>query len=277
MKTLEAIKIGRSLLQNYDGSQASIVAEILLEYVTGLPSHKFYSTNIEMGESEKTKYFELLDRRLRGEPVQYIIGETVFMGLKLKMSPGVFIPRPETEKIVEIALDLIAPLKKPVVYDVGTGSGAIAISIAKFKKDISVFASDISETALKTASTNIHMYNLEKKITLLKGNLLSPFKGYPVADLMISNPPYIPSDVISELPDDVQREPKTALNGGEGGTAIINRLLRNGWQHLEKTGALLIEIDEANIDSIMIPDFADYRVEKDYYNQVRFLKCWRKK
>ena len=275
MRSREVLKLGENLLKEFDGDDARIVAGILLEHVTGIEAFRHYSDEMEIEPEEREEFIHLILRRLSGEPVQYIIGWVGFMGLEISVEEGVFIPRPETEELVEIALREIKNIKNPVVFDIGTGSGAIGLAIAHFRDDAVVFMTDVSERACEVARYNAEKLGMEDKVKILNGDLFSPLSIVEPADLIVSNPPYIPEGLIPGLPEDVRREPEIALDGGEYGTDIINRILDEAWLYLKKRGNVLIEIDSVNLDYIKFPDRVKYRYLKDAYGNTRFLKAWR--
>jgi len=181
----------------------------------------------------------LLKRRIKGEPIAYLCGEKEFMSHHFVVNPGVLIPREDTECIVECAISLLTK-QKPTILDIGTGSGCIAISLAKHFRDANVFAVDISEQALRCARTNAIENNVG--ISFRKMDILTeePDGFY---DLIISNPPYIPSKVISELDKNVRDfEPFSALDGGEEGLDFYKRIIPVAVKHLKKDGILMFEI-----------------------------------
>lgn len=186
----------------------------------------------------------LVQRRARREPLAYLLGKRWFYALEFEVTPAVLIPRPETELLVEKALDWLGKNQGGVkwVVDVGTGSGAIAISIAtNTPPDVQLLASDTSPESLRVAKQNARKQGVEDRITFLQGNLLDPL-AEPV-HLILSNPPYIASDIIPTLMPEVRdHEPKAALDGGLDGLQIIERLLTQAPAHLAPDAATFIEI-----------------------------------
>jgi release factor glutamine methyltransferase len=165
----------------------------------------------------------VLSRRLGGEPVAYIEGSAPFWDMEIACGRGVLVPRPETETLVEVGLELIASVKGPLVVDIGTGTGAVALAIASERSDAEVWATDISDEALAWARRNIE--SQEARLTLTKGDLFdalpSSLRGR--VDLVVSNPPYIADD--AELPKDVCSEPEVALRAGPTGDEILLRIV----------------------------------------------------
>lgn len=165
----------------------------------------------------------LASRRLRGEPLAYIEGSTNFYGLEIACGPGVLVPRPETETLVDVALESISDIAAPVVVDVGTGSGAIAIAIAKHRPDAQVWATDASPEAVVWAERNVRTHGARVRVVCC--DLL---EGAPAGDLdlVVSNPPYVSDG--TELPPDVMAEPHNALFAGPRGTEVLERLATVG-------------------------------------------------
>jgi len=243
-------------------ASASLDAEILLSFVLKKPREFIFShpeKNLKTYEFKNLK--TLLGRRARGEPIAYIVGEKEFYNLKFKVNRGVLIPRPETELIVDLVLPhLTSPSLKEgevggdgvILIDVGTGSGCIPIAIAKnspclteggaqspfhkggSKGDLKIFATEISQNALKTARQNAKLNGVSKKITFLRGNLLKPFlKTYKLLNLktykliLTANLPYIPTAECKKLPPNIKNyEPRSALDGGIDGLKYYRQLFK---------------------------------------------------
>ena len=191
-------------------------AEILLAYVLNCRRLTLYV------DSEKIlplgavlKFNELINRRLKKIPVAYLTGTKDFMGLTFAVNQSVLIPRPDTEILTEIVGEYLRGLENPIFADLGTGSGAIPISILKFVKSARAVAIDISEAALEVARFNAQRFHVEDRIKFLRGDLFEPLEGK--FDAIISNPPYIPTAELANLQAEVQAEPQLALDGGEDG------------------------------------------------------------
>lgn len=185
------------------------------------------------------QYKELEQRRLQGEPMAYLIGWREFMGHRFTVSPAVLIPRPDTETLVEHALERIQTVKNPRVLDLGTGSGAIAISIALARPDAVVVASDYSTEALQVAQKNAH--DLCGKVEFLAGSWYDALNGQSPFDLIVSNPPYISHNDPHLLQGDVRFEPKQALTDGKNGLADLQTIIHGAAVHLKPQGQLWVE------------------------------------
>jgi release factor glutamine methyltransferase len=217
-----------------------------------LAARAFHRTRVELymhfdqplGERELGDYRGLVERRLAGEPVAYILGRKEFWSLELEVGPAVLVPRPDTEALIEQALDLLRALPKagaqPRVADVGTGSGAIALAIKRELPTAEVVAVDVSPEALAVARANALRLGLEVGFAL--GDLVEPLAELAPFDLVVSNPPYIPSGDIDCLAAEVRREPRLALDGGADGLALVRRLAAGATHVLGPGGALAMEI-----------------------------------
>ena len=199
-------------------------ASVLLSSLTGLsPLNLRMNTDLMLDDAVLEEYRLLVDRRLDRVPLQYILGETFFFGRKFHVDSRVLIPRPETELLVEWALDLLRERSSPVILDLCCGSGCIGLTLKSERPDAEVWLSDISEDALAVAAENAHL--LSADVTLFQRDLLN---GFPDAslDLIISNPPYIPSADCPALQPEVLREPVLALDGGADGCDVYRRIIR---------------------------------------------------
>jgi release factor glutamine methyltransferase len=184
----------------------------------------------------------LVERRKAGEPIQYITGETEFYGLPFRVTPDVLIPRPETEHLVEKALELAARFEHPRIVDVGTGSGAIAVALARKLPQAHITAVDISGAALDVARENADRNVVSDRIRFLQGDLLAPV-GDERFDILVSNPPYVPQVDRDSLSVEVRdHEPALALFAGEDGLDVYLRLIPSAFAVLESGGYLLLEI-----------------------------------
>ncbi|MCL2347823.1 MAG: peptide chain release factor N(5)-glutamine methyltransferase [Planctomycetaceae bacterium] len=250
-------------------------AEILLAASLGWQRISLYTNFMkEPSEEERTKFRTFVKRRAAGEPVAYLVGRKEFYSLSFEVTPDTLIPRPETEHLVVEALDRLAKNTAknttqvmPHVVDVGTGSGAIAVAIAKNAPKCRCTAVDLSAAALEVARRNAARHEVAGRIVFLESDLLSVFPETPMFDLVVSNPPYISEREFEQLPPDVKNyEPKRALVAGEDGTAIIRRLAEQAASRLFDGGGLLIEV------SPMISQRIAEMLRKQYWRGVLILR-----
>ena len=199
----------------------------------------------EMPEDELEAYEAIIARREKREPMQYILGSVGFMGLDFHVEPGVLCPRPDTEILCEEALRRLKPGAR--VLDIGTGSGAIAVSLAKLGKDVSVTAVDISDTALAVAKDNAERNGAQ--VRFVRSDCFAALEG-ETFDMIVSNPPYINSMEMAELMPEVRREPELALFGGEDGLDFYRRISREAGAYLHAGGCLLFEIGWKQKDAV---------------------------
>ena len=220
---------------------ASLLAYTIAKDRTFLISHSEH----ELSKNELKSFADSVDRRAQGEPLQYITGQQDFYGRLFQVSPDVLIPRPETELLVEAALELISASQTPVrICDVGTGSGCIAISLAAENVNVSGVAVDISPSALEIAKQNAVVNNVDERLTFMLSDCFDALsKDGNLFDLIASNPPYVAGDVVAGLQREVKdHEPMVALTPGSDGLSIIRRLITESTQFLRKDGHLLLEI-----------------------------------
>jgi release factor glutamine methyltransferase len=215
----------------------------------------------------------LLLRRLKGEPIQYILGQTEFYGLPFRVADGVLIPRPETEHLVEEALRVAANWPVPRILDIGTGSGAIAIALAHGLPQACVTTVDISPEALAIARENAVGNGVGERIRFLNGDLLQPVAGQEF-ELIVSNPPYVPLGDFETLAVEVrEHEPHTALFAGVDGLDIYRRLIPSAREHLVPGGWLLLEIgysQQAAVETLLeAAGYAEIRFLPDYQGIAR--------
>ncbi len=217
------------------------LAEIILRHVLGWDRTRFFTHLDEpLSEAQWSKMQELMEKRLEGIPVQYLIGEQEFYGLSFHVNASVLIPRPETEILVEEVLRRRDPKASLVAADIGTGSGAIAIALAAHS-NWKLYAVDIARESLDTAVENSRLHGVEARITFLQGDLLSPLPSK--VDILVSNPPYIPSQDIEELNVQVRvHEPRRALDGGTDGLDFYRRLCGGLGDVLKEGGLVAFEV-----------------------------------
>ena len=288
----EMLTMGEKQLMDSDIADATRDCKIIYCYMMDIPFSKIILEYQEVLQDRLCdKYFELIDRRSKGEPVQYIMGSQEFMGLEFIVNEYVLIPRQDTESLVEDALEIIntgtlrgedmdVKRKEWDILDLCTGSGAIGVSLARIANKVNVTCSDISEGAIKVAKENAQKHGVAKSVKFEQGDLFKPFSKHfrkQKFDMIISNPPYIKSSVIPTLQKEVcEHEPLSALDGGESGLDFYERIVSGVGSHLRKSGVLLLEIghDQGEAVSGLLSrngDFTSIRVLKDLANRDRIV------
>jgi len=241
-------------------ASARLEAQLLLAHALSCTRTQLYMAfDKPLGEPELASYRELIKRRLAGEPVAYLLGEHEFWGLPFYVSPDVLVPRPDTETVVEVARTLVrgqqdqskrtAPDKPCRILDLCTGSGVLAVSLAKELPAARVIATEISEAAVAIARKNADRNGVADRVDIRLGDLWEPVAGERF-DLIVSNPPYIASAVIATLAAEVKREPIIALDGGPDGMAFYDRICAAARIHLEPGGALVVEHGYDQADAV---------------------------
>lgn len=249
----ELLKEGYEILKSVQIDSYQIDSELLLGKV--IQKDRLFmllNRDYEVSLSESEEYFNLLNKRKNKMPVKYMLGECEFMGMPFYIKEGVLIPRPDTEVLVETAIEEIKKSNFKNVCDVCCGSGIIGISIAKFIESVKVKCSDISDTAKEVTTENIIKLRVEDKVEVFKSDLLQYFIGKGEKfDIIVSNPPYISSCVIETLMEDVKNyEPYQALCGGEDGLNFYRKITEQSLQILNKGGVLIFEIGHDQGESV---------------------------
>ncbi len=240
MKIKEIRALGIQKLNENNIDDAIYKANKLLQYILKIKKIDFILKENEYVDIKiEKKYIELLDELIKGKPLQYITHSQEFMKLNFFVDENVLIPQPDTEILVEKALELIKDSKNMSILDLCTGSGAIAISIKRYMNNVNMYASDISKKALNIARLNAK--NNDTEIQFIESNMFENIKNLKF-DIIVSNPPYIETDDIINLPKDVQNEPILALDGGLDGLTYYKIIRDNGYSFLKNNGKILIEI-----------------------------------
>lgn len=242
MKINDILKNGIKILQGNEIEEATLKARMVLSNILG--ENKEYLIihgEDEINEKINDLYLEKINRLKNHEPIQYIINNQEFMGLDFYVDENVLIPQPDTEILVEEVIEIVESLKKEnmKILDLCTGSGAIGISLSKNLNSAQVFASDISENALKIAKENA--IKNDSKIEFFKSDILKDIKNHKF-DIIVSNPPYIETETIKTLSEEVKKEPHIALDGGQDGLYFYREIIKNAKQYLNKDGYLAFEI-----------------------------------
>ena len=228
---------------------ARLDCELLLCFVLNKPrAYLLTWPDTELSDDQSNKFKLLLERRMHGEPIAHILGERGFWSLDLKVTPDTLIPRPDTERLVELALEIIPPQAQWNILDLGTGTGAIALSLAKEKPSCFITATDQSIAALNVAEENAQ-YNKISNIEFIQSDWFSRLDNQQF-NLIVSNPPYIRVNDPHLQQGDVRFEPLSALTSGEDGLDDIRIIINNSQKHLTEKGALLIEHGYDQADSV---------------------------
>lgn len=248
-------------------------ASLLLSSLTGLsPLSLRLDTDTELSETVLSAYRDLADRRLQRIPLQYILGETYFCGRRFRVDPRVLIPRPETELLCQWALSLIRDIPSPKILDLCCGSGCIGLTLKAERPDAAVTLSDISPDALAAAASNARDLSLD--VAFCRRDLLDGFAGSAM-DLIVSNPPYIPSAECSSLQPEVLNEPLLALDGGPDGCDLYRRIIRAARSVLAPGGLLLMETgihESFLLSSLLLSEgFSSVETRKDYNRIDRMI------
>ena len=269
---------GAAALEQAGIETARPEAEWLLAALLGLERFALHLEPARrVSAAETARYRELLGRRAGREPLQYLLGWEDFHGLRLAVTPDVLVPRPETEGLVEWAVEALAGHPAPAIADLGTGSGAIACALARALPTAEVLAVEVASGALAVASKNVRALGLAGRVRLLAGDLFSPLGALSASlDLVVANPPYLPSALIASLPPEVSRhEPRAALDGGPDGLGVLRRIVAGAPRVLKPGGRLLMEIGEDQagpLASLMAAEgFAGIRARRDLNGVERYI------
>lgn len=245
MKIQELLRSGYDILKSQNIETYMLDTQLILCRVLN-KDKLFIITNrdLQVEENRRAEFLKLIELRKKKMPVKYILQSTEFMGLEYFIKPGVLIPRPDTEVLVEEAIKEIKKQNFKKICDVCCGSGAIGIAIANYIDDSQVICYDISEIALEVTQINLERFNLEERVQVLKSDLLSKaIENGCSFDVVVSNPPYIKSKVIGTLMEDVKNyEPFIALCGGEDGLDFYRRIIRESKKVLNPKGLIIFEI-----------------------------------
>jgi len=246
----QALKNISKLFKNNGIINSERETEILLSYFLGMSRSEIYlNSERVLKDREKTQLEKKIQKRIEKIPLQYITKHQEFMGMDFLVEEGVLIPRPETEILVEEVIKRLKNYKYSKnlkVADLGTGTGVIAVSIAKFVEDVVIYATDISKKSLQVALKNAQKHDCKDKIIFLQGDLFEPFMGKikkNILDGIISNPPYIDFYDFRLLPPEIKdNEPKIALSGGIDGLDYYRKIIRKSPQYLKKSGFIALEV-----------------------------------
>jgi release factor glutamine methyltransferase len=296
-----ALKLGIAQLRAASVPSDTLAAELLLLHATGRNRTSLYAHPEDpLTDAESEKYFALIEKRTAGVPTQHLTGKQEFWGLEFTVTPDVLIPRPETEHVIEVALDRLAlrDLRSRhsqnmsgeglLIADIGTGSGCIAVALAKEFPAATIYALDISPAALAVAQSNAARLTFADRLHFLESNLLSALsEGSPLAtpysllfDLIASNPPYIGRRETTSLAREVrEHEPELALYGGEEGYELYPDLITQSAAHLKPGGILVLELGHDSLPAVQplfdTPDWIKVGVTNDLAGIPRVLSAQR--
>lgn len=261
-------------------STARLDAEVLLAHSLGVDRmHLYLNFDRPLVPSERTRYRELIQRRARREPVARIVGTKEFWSIPFRSVPGVLIPRPDTETLVEAILEEIKGRTEPNILEIGIGSGAVAVAVLKDNPNATIVATDIDSLALQTARLNAEDAGVATSLELVRMDLFESLRPGIEFDVICSNPPYIPSDDIAELEPEVREyEPLRALDGGPEGLDVIRRLIHGAGDFLTEDGALILEIGDGQASAVeellaRTVGFSDIRMYHDLASTPRVVKA----
>jgi release factor glutamine methyltransferase len=241
------LREGVQLLERTNVPSAPLAAELLLMHTLGRDRTFLYAHPEDLiSAAHAAAFFALINKRAAGTPTQYLTGKQEFRGMDFEVTPDVLIPRPETEHLIEVVLARISESRRNNllgIADVGTGSGCIAVALAKEFPNAKMFATDISPAALAIAKRNATRHNFADRITFRECNLLEGIPQQPPFDVIVSNPPYVARKDAATLPIDVrEHEPHIALFAGDDGMAIYPQLIAQAATHLVEGGLLVLEL-----------------------------------
>ena len=242
MTLKQALERAREILLAHGIDEAHLEAQLLLRQALGISQVQLYlDLDRELDSEEEEGFCRLVERRLSGEPIAYIRGHREFYGLDFSVEPGVLIPRPESELLVEQAIKLAQNRAMSAVAEIGTGCGAVAISLALNLPQAKIYATDISASALKVARFNCQKHGVADRVCLLHGDMLQPLPE-PI-DIIVANLPYVREAELSQV-SSAGFEPLLALNGGVDGLDKIRQLCQQVGDRLRPGGSLLLEIGQ---------------------------------
>ena len=278
MTIREALASAEGMLKEAGVPDPYIDAEWMLESVSGLDRMQMkWNQETELTPEQEQRFSSLLLSRANREPVQYLLGEQYFYGLRFQVTPDVLIPRQETEELCEWGLKFLKKHPAPRALDLCTGSGAIAVTLKHRCLRAEVTASDLSEGALKVAQKNALANGVN--VRFLKGDLWEPLRGVTF-DLILSNPPYIPTQDCETLQPEVMREPRMALDGGKDGLDFYRRIADGAREHLNPGGMIAVELGVGEAEDVAElfrrAGLADVEIRKDLYGVERMVGARRR-
>lgn len=276
MTIKQAIIKGTTILKLDNISTPKMKTRLLLQYVLKKPrQYLIVYDNKELTKKEEQEYLKYIQMVKNGEPIEHITHQKEFMKLDFYVDKNVLIPRQDTEILVEEIIKIAKHIKAKKILDLCTGSGAIAISLAKYIDNIQITALDISSKAIDIATKNARINNVEDRITFVESNLFDSLAEEKY-DIIVSNPPYIKRKTIEKLDKEVRKEPIIALDGGEDGLDFYRKIIDNGYKYLKYGGYIGLEIgyDQKEDVTKIIKEKQHYKntfCKKDFYDNDRVI------
>ena len=273
MKIKEVLSTGITQLKQNNIENSNLKARMLLANILGKPKEYFITHDNE--DIDETEFFIKIKMLINKIPIQYIINNQEFMKLNFYVDENVLIPQPDTEILVEEVIKLAKEKENLEILDLCTGSGCIGISLAKYTKKSRVIAIDISNKAIQIAKLNAEKNLVHKQIKFMESNMFEIIEEYKF-DFIVSNPPYIETKVIEELSEEVRKEPKIALDGGEDGLNFYKEIANNAYKYLKKDGYLCLEIGYNQKDNVIkllnkIGEYKEIYSKKDLSENDRII------
>ncbi len=276
MQIKEAMRKGMIKLKTNDVKEPSLKARLLMQYILNRPrEYILVHDDKQLTLRQNVDYFKLIKKLIEGVPLQHITHQQEFMKLMFYVDENVLIPRPDTEVLVEEVIKLAKSINAKKILDLCTGSGAIAVSLAKYIEGSQITATDISRKALSIAKLNATTNDVEDRITFVSSDLFQNISEEKY-DIIVSNPPYIKRKVIKALDEEVKREPIIALDGGNDGLDFYKKIIGNAYQYLKYKGYLCLEIGYDQKDEVIDlinkeEKYIDTYSKKDLFDNDRIV------
>ena len=276
MQIKEAMRKGMIKLKTNDVKEPNLKARLLMQYILNRPrEYILVHDDKQLTLRQNVDYFKLIKKLIEGVPLQHITHQQEFMKLMFYVDENVLIPRPDTEILVEEVIELAKSINAKKILDLCTGSGAIAVSLAKYIEGSQITATDISRKALSIAKLNATNNNVEDKITFVSSDLFQNISEEKY-DIIVSNPPYIKRKVIKTLDKEVKKEQIIALDGGNDGLDFYKKIIGNAYQYLKYKGYLCLEIGYDQKDEVIDlinkeEKYIDTYSKKDLFDNDRIV------